>query len=393
VTPAARVQSAIELLDMIVTAARSKGPPADRILAEWFRGNRFAGSKDRRTIRELVYHAIRACGPLPPSGRAAILLLAERDPALLSLFDGSAYGPAPVEPGEPVAQPGSAPPWLVERLAASGIAGPEADALQGRAPLDLRVNSLKADRATIELPLAGEVLPSAQGLRLPFGVPVEQWDAYRDGLVEVQDCGSQLACAAVGARPGESVIDLCAGAGGKTLALAAAMANAGTLIAADTDRGRLSRLPPRAERAGALIAETVLLDPGRELEGLAKWRQSADAVLVDAPCSGSGTWRRNPEARWRLTPGDLTRFTNIQARLLEIASELLAPGGRLIYVVCSLFDDEGPDQVARFLAAHPDWRADPPELPLGTPRGTGVRLTPFHDGTDGFFIARLEKAC
>jgi 16S rRNA (cytosine967-C5)-methyltransferase len=155
----------------------------------------------------------------------------------------------------------------------------------------------------------------------------------------------------------------------------------------------LTRLPPRAERAGAPIAETLLLDPGRVLEGLAKWRQSADAVLVDAPCSGSGTWRRNPEARWRLTPGDLTRFTNIQARLLEIASELLAPGGRLIYVVCSLFDDEGPDQVARFLAAHPDWRADPPALPLGTPRGTGVRLTPFHDGTDGFFIARLSRPC
>ncbi|MGZ3200081.1 MAG: RsmB/NOP family class I SAM-dependent RNA methyltransferase, partial [Croceibacterium sp.] len=184
-----------------------------------------------------------------------------------------------------------------------------------------------------------------------------------------------------------------AGAGGKTLALAAAMNNAGTLIAADTDRGRLSRLRPRAERAGALIAETVLLDPDHELEGLAAWLGKANAVLVDAPCSGTGTWRRNPESRWRLAPADLERLVSIQARLVEIASKLVRPGGRLIYVVCSLLDAEGASQVASFLAAHPDWRADPPELQLGTPRGTGVRLTPFHDGTDGFFIARLEKPC
>jgi 16S rRNA (cytosine967-C5)-methyltransferase len=184
-------------------------------------------------------------------------------------------------------------------LADSGIGGPEAAALLERAPLDVRVNALKAARDTIELPTKAEPIDAANGLRLPAGTPVEQWDAYRDGLIEVQDGGSQLACEAVAARGGETVIDLCAGAGGKTLALAAAMGNAGTLIAADTDRGRLSRLRPRAERAGALVAETVLLDPGRELEALTKWRQSADAVLVDAPCSGTGTWRRNPEARWR----------------------------------------------------------------------------------------------
>nr|WP_166176779.1 RsmB/NOP family class I SAM-dependent RNA methyltransferase [Altererythrobacter segetis] len=392
-TPAARVQSAIELLDKVIDATRTRGAPADRILAEWFRGNRFAGSKDRRAIRELVYRAIRACGPVPPSGRAAMLALAEQDEALEALFDGSGYGPAPVEPGERVAETGVAPQWLVERLSASEITGEEAQALQGRAPLDLRVNALKADRAALVLPVAGEVLPTAQGLRLPFGTPVEQWDAYRDGLVEVQDCGSQLACEAVGAKSGETVIDLCAGAGGKTLALAAAMGNAGTLVAADTDRGRLSRLGPRAERAGALVAETVLLDPGRELDALTSWRGKADAVLVDAPCSGTGTWRRNPEARWRLAPEDLLRFAKIQALLLEISSELVRPGGRVVYVVCSLLDAEGPDQITGFEAAHPGWRAEPPELPLGTARGTGVRLTPFHDGTDGFFIARLEKPC
>lgn len=392
-TPAARVQSAIELLDQVIAAALAKGAPADRILADWFRAHRFAGSKDRRAIRELVYRAIRACGTIPQTGRAAMLRLAEDDPSLLLLFDGSTYGPAEIEEGELVAGGGVAPAWLVEALAASGVEGEEAEALLGRAPLDLRVNALKADRGNLELPLTGEPLPTPQGLRFAPGTPVEQWPVFREGLVEVQDCGSQLACEAVAARPGESVIDLCAGAGGKTLALAAAMGNSGTLIAADTDRGRLSRLGPRAERAGAAVAETVLLDPGRELEALAQWHGKADAVLVDAPCSGSGTWRRNPEARWRLAPEDLERFAATQARLLEIASELVAPGGRLVYVTCSLLDAEGAGQMETLLTAHPGWRADPPELPLGRSRGHGIRLSPFHDETDGFFIARLCKPC
>jgi 16S rRNA (cytosine967-C5)-methyltransferase len=390
-TPAARVQSAIELLDQIIAAALNKGAPADRILADWFRAHRFAGSKDRRAVRELVYRAVRACGPIPQTGRAAMLRLAEDDPSLLLLFDGSPYGPPVIEEGELVAGGGAAPAWLVAALAASGVEGEEADALLGRAPLDLRVNTLKADRGNLELPLEGEPLPAPQGLRFAPGTPVEQWPAFLEGLVEVQDCGSQLACEAVSARGGETVIDLCAGAGGKTLALAAAMGNSGTLIAADTDRGRLSRLSPRAVRAGAVVGETVLLDPGRELAALAQWHGKADAVLVDAPCSGSGTWRRNPEARWRLAPEDLERLGRTQARLLEIASALVAPGGRLVYVTCSLLDAEGAGQVENFLAAHPGWRAETPELPLGRPRGHGTRLSPLHDETDGFFIARLCK--
>ncbi|MBO0750207.1 MAG: RsmB/NOP family class I SAM-dependent RNA methyltransferase, partial [Porphyrobacter sp.] len=222
-TPAARVQSAIELLDSIIAAAVAKGPPADRILSEWFRGNRFAGSKDRRAIRELVYDAIRACGPMPPSGRGAMLRLAAGDAALKALFDGSKYAPAPVVAGEPIADGGLAPEWLEAALGASDVTGEEAAALLGRAPLDVRVNALKADRDSLALPESGERLPTPQGLRFSPGTPVEQWPAYRDGLIEVQDGGSQLACEAVAARPGETVIDLCAGAGGKTLALAAAM--------------------------------------------------------------------------------------------------------------------------------------------------------------------------
>jgi 16S rRNA (cytosine967-C5)-methyltransferase len=392
-TPAARVEAAIGQLDRIIAAALAKGPPADRLLAEWFKANRYAGSKDRRAIRELVYAAIRACGPVPQTGRAAMLALAEADPALLLLFDGSAYGPPAIEEGELVAERGIAPAWLAERLAASDIEGAEAQALLGRAPLDIRVNALRADRASLTLPEAGEPLPARYGLRFPFGTPVEQWDAYRDGLIEVQDGGSQLACEAVGAAPGETVIDLCAGAGGKTLALAAAMANGGTLVAADTDRGRLSKLGPRAERAGAAVAETILLDPGREAVALADWQGQADAVLVDAPCSGTGTWRRNPEARWRLDDVALERLTALQRHLLGVAADLLKPGGRLVYVVCSLLDEEGAGQVDAFLAANPGWRAAPPALPLGRPRGPGLRLTPFHDGTDGFLIARLEKPC
>lgn len=392
-TPAARVQAAIGLLDAVIASALAKGAPADRILADWFKASRFAGSKDRRAIRELVYGAIRACGPIPQTGRAAMLLLAESDPSLLLLFDGSPYGPAPVGEGELVAEGGVAPAWLVERLAGSDVAGPAAEALLGRAPLDIRINALKADRATVALPVAGEPLPSAQGLRFASGTPVEQWDAFREGLIEVQDCGSQLACEAVDARPGETVIDLCAGAGGKTLALAAAMANEGVLVAADTDRGRLSRLAPRAERAGARVARTVLLDPGREIEALGEWRGKADAVLVDAPCSGTGTWRRNPEARWRLDEAELARLAALQARLLELAAGLVRPGGRLVYVVCSLLDEEGSGQAAAFLDRASGWRATPPHLPLGSPRGPGIRLSPHHDGTDGFLIARLEKPC
>jgi 16S rRNA (cytosine967-C5)-methyltransferase len=390
-TPAARVQAAIEVLDLVIEAARANGPPADRIVADWFRSRRFAGSGDRRAVRELVYAAIRACGEVPENGRAAMLLLAGRDQSLAALFDGSRHGPAPIAPDEPVSVPGIAPKWLELALADSGIAGEEAEALLSRAPLDIRVNRLKADRASLELPVAGELTLAPEGLRLPASTSVEQWEAYARGLVEVQDTGSQITCEAVAAQPGETVIDLCAGAGGKTLALAAAMGNRGTLIACDTDRARLSRLAPRAERAGVSIIETVLLDPGREAEALDAWLGRVNAVLVDAPCSGTGTWRRNPEARWRLTEAQLARYVALQARLVDLAAKLVRPGGRLVYVTCSLLDVEGAGQAADFLARNPGWNAVRPPLPAGTPRGSGLRLTPAHDGTDGFFVALFTR--
>ena len=384
-TPAARVQGAIELLDLIIAAARGQGASADRIIAEWFKTRRYMGSGDRRAVRELVYGAVRACGEIPVTGRAAMLRQAQGDTAIQPLFDGSKHAPAVITPGEPIAGAGIAPRWLEMKLAESGITGNEATALLGRAPLDVRLNRLKGDAP--ELPVAGAATQAPDALRFPAGTPVEQWEAYQTGRIEVQDTGSQLCCLALAARPGETVIDLCAGAGGKTLALAAAMDNKGRLIAADTDRGRLSRLPPRAARAGALNVETRLLNPGREAEVLADLGGQADAVLVDAPCSGTGTWRRNPEVRWRLSASELGRLTALQLRLLDLAATLVRPGGRLIYVTCSLLDAEGADQAEAFLTRHPDWRAQRPELPAGTPRGQGLRLSPAQDQTDGFFIA------
>lgn len=386
-TPQARVQAAIEILDEVIAAARRQGAPADRIITEWFRTRRFAGSKDRRAVRELVYGAIRACGPVPAGGRAAMLRVAQGDAALAALFDGGRHAPAPMDPSEEVAQGGVAPEWLEQRLAAGGVAGADALALLDRAPLDVRVNALKADRSSLTLPEPGEALLAPQGLRFTANTPVEGWDAYVQGQIEVQDGGSQLVCGAVNAQPGETVIDLCAGAGGKTLALAAAMGNRGRLVACDVDRARLSRLAPRAERAGALIAETILMNPNREAETLAPLMGQADAVLIDAPCSGTGTWRRNPEARWRLTEAELARIAAIQSRLLDLAVGLLKPGGRIVFVTCSLLDEEGADQFAAFLARHPALRPMPLDLGAGQARGAGIRLSPAHDGTDGFFVA------
>ena len=388
-TPAARVQAAIEILDLVIEAARANGAPADRLIADWFRARRFAGSGDRRAVRELAYRAIRLCGEVPETGRAAMLRVAAQDPQVAALFDGSRHAPVPIGAGEAQAAGGVAPAWLLQLLANSDIDEAEGEALLGRAPLDIRVNTLRA--GTLELPEGGERTVAAHGWRYPPETRIEQSSAYLQGMIEVQDTGSQLTCEAVAARPGETVIDLCAGAGGKTLALAAAMENAGTLVASDADRARLSRLAPRAERAGATGIVTVLLDTGRELEALGAYVGKADAVLVDAPCSGTGTWRRNPEARWRLTEKQLDRYAAIQSRLLDVAADLVRPGGRLVFVTCSLLDQEGAEQAQDFLDRHVGWRAETPALPAGAPRGPGLRLSPYDDGTDGFFVARFVR--
>lgn len=387
-TPAARVQAAIELLDAIIASARDGGPAADTLIARYFKERRYAGSRDRRAVRDHVYDAVRRAAERPESGRAAMIGLAGERPDLAALFDGSPHGPAPIVQGEAEASPGSVPGWLAPLLAAPV----EQDALLGRAPVDLRVNRLQASPAAIA-PLFPDAEPIAalpDALRLPEGWPVEQGDPWKQGLVEVQDAGSQLISAACAAQPGMTVIDLCAGAGGKTLALAATMEGRGTLIAADTIRSRLARLDPRAVRAGATFIETLLLDQGHEAGGLESLKGRADVVLVDAPCSGTGTWRRNPEARWRLTPARLDRLVGEQARILDFAAPLLAPGGVLVYATCALTDREGRDQVEGFLARHPRWTADPVAIAVGRMHGAGRLLTPGHDATDGFYFARLK---
>ncbi|WP_394727936.1 RsmB/NOP family class I SAM-dependent RNA methyltransferase [Altererythrobacter sp. GH1-8] len=393
-TPAARVQAAIEILDQIIDGAKREGAPADRLIAAYFKVRRYAGSKDRRAVRELVYSAIRACGEVPDSGRAAMLRLAALDGSLKTLFDGSAHAPAEIDSSEKPAQGGHAPAWLLERLTASGLNEQEIAALMERAPLDIRVNAKKTQNGSVKLPVEGEWLTIPRARRLPAGTPIEQWNAYKDGLIEVQDLGSQLICLMAQAYATSLTIDLCAGAGGKTLGLAANLQDHGKIIASDTDRARLSRLTPRAERAGvADRIETRLLDPGKELEALDDLKGQADFVLVDAPCSGTGTWRRKPEAKWRLTPERLDKFTETQDYLLDLASQLTRPGGAIAFVSCSLLDAEGKDRVDAFLARHPDWNAEPYlQYPLGRPHGSGTRLTPYHDGTDGFFVAMLGSS-
>ncbi len=388
-TPAARVQSAIEILDLIITAARENGPAADTVIATWSKGHRFAGSKDRRAVRDHVYAAIRAFGMMPSNGRMAMVGLAKRDKVLAACFDGSTYGPGEIGQAEQRVAPSPLAPWLAKLIDPA-----EHDALLGRAPLDLRVNRLLATRDEVLAQFEGaEAIPFlTDGIRLAENIVIENHPAAANGLVEVQDAGSQVIAAVCNVQPGMTVVDLCAGAGGKTLALAGEMAGEGRLIATDTNRDRIQRLEPRAARAGALNIETRLLDPGKEREALGDVEGGADLVLVDAPCSGSGTWRRNPEARWRLTPKRLDQVTETQAHVLRLGASLVKPGGVLVYAVCSLIAREGRSQIATFLNINRGWKAEVITVGVGRPDGNGVILSPAHDGTDGFFIARLTKA-
>jgi 16S rRNA (cytosine967-C5)-methyltransferase len=377
-TPAARVQAATEILDLIIASTRNNGPAADTIIGEWFKTRRFAGSKDRRAVREIVYRVIRHFGDVPASGRAALVALADEDPELATCFDGSGYGPRPIETDEIRAAGPAMPTWLGSLLPAE-----EHEALLMRAPLDLRANRLKSTREAMcthfenSVPIAG----LRDGVRIDPPVPIENDPAFRDGLIEVQDAGSQQIVALCDAKPGQTIIDLCAGGGGKTLALAADMAGQGLLVACDTDRTRLARLAPRATRAGAAI-EIRLLDGGHEARMLADLQAKADLVLVDAPCTGSGTLRRNPEARWRITPDRLARVLETQRHVLDLAMPLVAEKGALVYAVCSLITAEGEAQIDGFLARHPNWRVE-----------TARTFTPLRDTSDGFFVARLVRSC
>lgn len=391
-TPSARVQAAIEILDEVVTSARDDGPPADSIVQKYFKTRRYAGSKDRRAVRELVYRAIRRSGERPAGGRAAMLGLVEGDAELAALFDGSAHGPAPRTADEQGAPASLLPEW-VKPLLSGHLTEQEWPALLERAPLDLRVNVARTSRGAMAALFDGAqpTRLSPWGLRLPPDTRVDDHPAYGDGLIEVQDEGSQLIALCCQLKDGMRMLDLCAGAGGKSLALAAA-APAADLIATDTNRNRLAQLAPRAERAGATIA-TRLIDGGREASQLADLEGQCDVVLVDAPCSGSGTWRRSPEGRWRLTRERLDRFVQLQSRLLDLAVPLVKPGGTLVYATCSVIAAEGADQAGNFLGRHSSWIVQDMPFEGGRADGPGRLLTPAHDATDGFFVARFARPC
>ena len=390
-TPAARLQAAIEIIDEVIASATNDGPPADAIVTRYFKSRRYAGSGDRRAVRELVFRGIRRSAELPDSGRAVIVGLVQDQPDLKDLF-GQQRGPEPITDDEMATPASAVPQWLIPELS-SLVGEDEWPALLERAPLDLRVNAARSSREILlgEFTDGQPTRISAWGIRLPADTRVDDHPAFASGLVEVQDEGSQLIALACDGIDGERLLDLCAGGGGKSLALAAAAPGA-EVLATDTNRARLAKLPPRADKAGARI-ETRLLNAPNELGDLPDWLGTADLVLVDAPCSGSGTWRRNPEGRWRLTPERLGRLAAAQAHVLDLAAQLVRPGGWLVYAVCSLLSREGAGQIDDFLIRHSSWQVQATPVDAGRLDGAGRLLTPAHDGTDGFFVARLGRPC
>ncbi|PLX40779.1 MAG: MFS transporter [Hyphomicrobiales bacterium] len=434
-----RLSAAIEILDDVLTHGR----PAAMALSDWARSHRFAGAKDRAAIGNLVYDALRRKASLSQrmqdeTARALVLGVlrfvwgADMD-ALDLLCDGSRFAPAAlveverralgaevdpaVDAGLPAHVAGDYPAWLAPSM--ERVFGAEA-ALQGaalarRAPLDIRANTLKTTREKLQAALARHrpeptplapaglrIAAPAAGLasanaRLPH---IEAESAHGKGWFEVQDEASQLAACLAGARPGMQVADICAGGGGKTLAMAAHMENKGQIHAWDLDKHRLRPIWERLKRAG--LRNVQVLESG-EAEPLQPLHGRMDMVLADAPCTGSGSWRRKPDAKWRLSPEALASRVAEQRRVLQSAAPLVRPGGQLVYVTCSLLAEENTDQAAWFLENVPGftvrpyeevWRetlASPPPASADAKEGGGLLLSPAGHGTDGFFIAVFSR--
>lgn len=398
--PAARVEAAIHLLDEIIVAAKDNGSAADQLASAFFKARRYAGSKDRRAIRELVWAAIRRFGERPENARSALVAMADDDAELAAWFDGSQYGAAIIDADEQRATGGIIPAWIEKQLP-DVFDEDEKTALLSRAPLDLRVNVSRTTQAEVLADLDdGEPLDE-NSIRLSTGYAISQSPMYRAGLVEIQDFGSQLIVNACGDVKGKKILDLCAGAGGKTLSLLdkSLISGPSDIIASDVNRGRLSKIAERQARLMGMERKDnsldnvrkILLNPGQEFEILSEFDESFDIVLVDAPCSGAGTWRRNPETRWRLNPERLESVKRQQSRVLDIAQAMTKRGGVIVYAVCSILESEGPNQVQSFTERYENWKIDNIDLEYGRNIGDGIMLTPHHDGCDGFFFARLEK--
>jgi 16S rRNA (cytosine967-C5)-methyltransferase len=431
-TPSARISAAIEVLAELDAHVR----PAAEALKAWGLAHRFAGSGDRAAIASLVYDALRqkasaafVMGDGAP--RAIVLGMLRRArgldvPSIEKLFDGGRFSPPSLSEheraklesagldGAPAHVAGDYPEWLEPQFTETFGAerAEEGAALSARAPLDLRVNTLKATREKLREALSHldpqETRWSPAGLRIPLDAqgrhpPVTAEEAFQKGLFEVQDEGSQVAAALAGAKAGEQVLDLCAGSGGKTLALAAAMENHGQIFAHDADLRRLAPIYDRIQRAEARNIQTRA--PKGKTDVLSDLEARMDLVLVDAPCTGTGVWRRHPDAKWRMRPGALEQRLKEQAALLDQAARFAKPGGRIAYVTCSVLEAENGAQVKGFLSRVPGWSIVPVTevcAALGE-RGQilraaartsaeGILLTPKRTETDGFFISLMKRA-
>lgn len=420
-TPAARLQAAIDILDGL----EASGLPADRFIREFFRARRYAGSKDRAAITERVYDVFRHRAEYSwrmqsDSNRARVIgsLLNEGASAetIAGFFSGRNYDPAALSEEEraaiatpPAAEPpphvrGEYPPFLQDVLQRrfGDTLLDEMHPLTERAPIDLRVNTLKAERVDVlrelwESGFDAQATPFApNGIRIAAGkgsATLQQSKLFQSGAFEFQDEAAQIAATLCNATPGQSILDLAAGAGGKSLALTAAMQNKGTIVASDVRRASLENLKTRATRAGVTIIATKLANELRPDERF-------DLVLVDAPCSGTGTWRRQPELRWRTTPERLDDLNKVQDQLLTQAAAHVKPGGRLVYATCSILPRENEDRIAIFLAsnsafsrlsARDIWQAAMPTAPVPPGMMETFSATPRQTGTDGFFTAVLAR--
>lgn len=436
-TPGARVAATIELLDEIVSRSER---PADLVANAYFRSRRFIGGGDRRAVSDRVWSLLRRYGQLTwwlertrhpdRSARAIVaadLILVESNnlAQLAAMFDGGRYRPQPLDEaelralrqmeGHSLPHP-EQPDWVrlnVQEWVAPHLIeaygdgwGREIAALETPPPVDLRVNQLKATLEQARDALAKEGIDTEpmryapHGLRLTRRLSVVSGEAFQNGLIEIQDEGSQLVAALVDAKPGMQIADYCAGAGGKTLAMAAGMNNKGRVVAMDVYESRLDRSAQRLRRAGAHNVERRALDTDNR-KWLKRQAKAFDRVLVDAPCTGTGTWRRNPDGRWTLRPEDLAELVPKQAEILDAAARLVKPDGGLIYATCSVLPAENEHQIAAFLERHPDfevvpagdlWRdvlaSEPPAELNGSPY---LRLSPLRHGTDGFFAATLVR--
>jgi 16S rRNA (cytosine967-C5)-methyltransferase len=432
-TPAARLAAAASILDSIAQGRQ----PAESVLKAWGVANRFAGSKDRRAIADRVYKVLRARGRLVwamggrEDGRALVigsLSLIDGLPLeeIEALHSGDGYGPRPLSKQErsrlTAAGEGELPGWVASGLPEFAVEDFKAtygdrwaeearELMAPRAPIDLRVNGLLATVHEVEgelreAGLSPEPTPySTFGLRLASEPPpnVQALEAFKAGHIEIQDEGSQIVSWLAGAQPGLTVVDYCAGGGGKTLALAQAMQAQGILVACDVVQKRLDNIRPRLTRAG-VAADLCLL--GQNGGGIEDLNGQVDIVFVDAPCSGSGTWRRRPEDAWRLTPEEVERLHALQVRILSQASQLVKPGGRLVYVTCSMLSRENEASVAAFEAAHPEFtpvsvasalsgaalNSEGAATLAAKADGHRLRLSPASTNTDGFFVALYERA-